>query len=105
MHGGKVFQKTVLSSASEQDQLIAATKATIEAINEIIPTPIVTKVPEIQQIKFKELSEPIIVLLVGVKIKGEERLFPGTARISNSACKAAVRATLDAINRPIGLFL
>lgn len=104
-HGSKVFQKTVLSSANEQDQLIAATRATIDAVNEIIPTPIVTKVSEIQRIKFQELPEPVIVLLVGVRIKGEEKLFPGTARINNSAIKAVVRATLDAINRPIGLFL
>src|SRR5690242_12118362 len=76
----KVFQKTVIAPADEKDRLLAATRATIDAVNEIIPTPIVTRVSEIQQIKFQELSESVIVTLVGIRIKGEEKLFPGTAR-------------------------
>lgn len=104
-YSGKAYQKIVLAPASEKERLMAATQATVEAINEIIPTPIVTRVSEVQQVKFDELSEPVLVTLVGVKIKGEERLFPGTARIGNCALNAVVRATLDAVNRPIGLFL
>lgn len=99
----KIYQKTV--SSNEEDRLLAATKATIDALNEIIPTPIVTRVSEIKQIKFQELSEFVIVTLVGIKIKGEEKLFPGSARTGSSPINAVVRATLDAVNRPVGLFL
>lgn len=100
----KIFQKTVAPS-DEEDRLLAATRATIDALNEIIPTPIVTRVSEIQHIKFQELSEFVIVTLVGIKIKGEEKLFPGSARAGSSSINAVVRATLDAVNRPVGLFL
>ncbi len=104
-YADKVYQKTVIAPIDEKDRLLAATRATIDALNEIIPTPIVTRVSEIQQIKFQELSEDVVVTLVGIKIKGEEKLFPGSARAGNSALNAVVRATLDAINRPVALFL
>ena len=104
-YADKVYQKTVIAPTDEKDRLLAATRATIDALNEIIPTPIVTRVSEIQQIKFQELSEQVIVTLVGIKIKGEEKLFPGSARTGASALSAVVRATLDAINRPVALFL
>lgn len=104
-YADKIYQKTVIAPADEKERLIAATKATIDALNEIIPTPIITRVSEIQQVKFNELSEQVVVTLVGIRIKGEETLFPGTARAGASALNAVVRATLDAINRPVALFL
>ncbi|MBI4851639.1 MAG: hypothetical protein HY819_07580 [Acidobacteria bacterium] len=100
----KIYQKTV-APTDEDDKLFAATRATIDALNQIIPTPIVTRVSEIQQIKFQELSEFVVVTLVGIRIKGEEKLYPGSAKAGSSTVSAVVRATLDAVNRPVGLFL
>jgi hypothetical protein len=84
---------------------LAATQALISAVNSIIPTPIVRRVSEIHKVKFKELTDPVVVTLVAVQIRGQEMLYTGAAKTDNGIVNAAVRATLDAINRPIGLYL
>jgi hypothetical protein len=102
---GQLYQGKAGIESSDHAQVLAATQAAIAAVNSIIPTPIIEKVVEIQQVKFKALAEPVIVALVAVKIKGQQSIFCGSARSGADHLYAAVRATLDAINRPIGLVL
>lgn len=102
---GKAFDSKAASEKDEDSQMMAATKAVVDAVNSVIPTPIITRVTEIQKINFKELSEPVVVVLVGIKIKGKENLYTGSAKFNGAPLYAAVRATLDAVNRPLGLFL
>ena len=93
------------SGVGDQAQMVAASNALINAVNSIIPTPIVTRVAEIQQIRFQSVAETVVVTLVGIRIKGQEMLFSGSARLEGQLLQTVVRATLDAINRPIGLIL
>jgi hypothetical protein len=99
---GKKFEG---SSVLGNDELFAAATATIAALNAIIPTPIVQKVLEIQTVHFQELAEPVVVLLVEIKIKEGKMVFCGSAKTDGNGPRAAARATLDAVNRPIGLYL
>lgn len=105
-YGDEHFHGKAESGTDEHAQMLAAAKATIAAVNTMIPTPIITRVAEIQKVEFKSVKEYVVVILVGTKIRGKEVLFSGSARIDHgSPLCIAVRATLDAINRPIGLVL
>jgi hypothetical protein len=104
-YSGSVVKGSALCGQDEDGQILAATQALISAVNSIIPTPIVRRVSEIHRVKFKELTDPVIVTLVAVQIRGQEMLYTGAAKTDNGIVNAAVRATLDAINRPIGLYL
>jgi hypothetical protein len=104
-YGGSLYQGRAIGGKDETAQMLAATNALIEAVNSIIPTPLVKRVTEIHQIKFKDLNEPVVVVLVAVNIRGQEMLYPGAARFNGTALNGAVRATLDAVNRPTGLVL
>jgi hypothetical protein len=104
-YANKIFQGKAPSGVGEYAQMMAAANALIAAINSIIPTPIVTRVAEIQQVRFQSLAEVVIVTMVGIKIKGQEMLFSGSAKIEGQLLQSVVRATLDAVNRPIGMVL
>ena len=104
-YADKVYKGKSPCGAGEYAQMTGAANALINAINSIIPTPIVTKVAEIQQVRFQSLADVVIVTLVGIKIKGQEMLFSGSAKMDNSLLQTVVRAALDAVNRPIGMVL
>jgi hypothetical protein len=100
-----IYHGKAPSGAGEHAQMMAAANALITAINSIIPTPIVTRVAEIQQVRFQAVAEVVVVTLVGIKIRGQETLFSGSAKVNGALLQSVVRATLDAINRPIGMVL
>src|SRR5438552_2589099 len=80
-YAGNIYPGKAPSGTGEYAQMSAAANAVINAVNSIIPTPIVTRVAEIQQIRFQSVAELVIVTLVGIKIKGQEVLFSGSARL------------------------
>ena len=104
-YADKIYQGMAPSGVGEHAQMMGSANALIAAINSIIPTPIVTRVAEIQQVRFQSLAEVVIVTMVGIKIKGKEMLFSGSAKIEGQLLQSVVRATLDAVNRPIGVVL
>ncbi|MEW6733072.1 MAG: hypothetical protein AB1489_17225 [Acidobacteriota bacterium] len=108
-YNGNTYQGKSTTGTDELAQMTAATNALITAVNSIIPTPIVKRVIELKQISFQALNLPVVVALVAVQIRGQEMFFPGAAKTEESSTHApihaAVRATLDAINRPIGLII
>jgi hypothetical protein len=95
----------VTNATSAADQLLAATKATVNAVNTIIPTPIVKRLVEIQEVKFESLNEPAVIALVCIEIKGQESFFLGAVKTDGSLLHAGVRAVLAAVNRPIALLI
>lgn len=102
---GNSYKGISITDKDEQAQMLAAIKALIMAVNSIIPTPIVTRVSEVKMVNFQDIPDPVIVTVLGIKLRGIETLFPGTAKQQGSTLLSAVRAALDAINRPIGLVL
>lgn len=104
-YGDNTYKGSSPAGKDELEQMMAATRALIEAINSILPTPIVKRVAELQKVQFRALTEPVIISLVAIQIRGQEVYYPGAARSDGQLIQAAVRATLDAINRPVGLVL
>ena len=104
-YADQIFHGKAPCGVGEHAQMMAAANALVDAINSIIPTPIVTRVAEIQQVRFQSVAELVIVTLVGIRIKGQEALFSGSAKVSGQLLQTVVRATLDAVNRPIGMVL
>jgi hypothetical protein len=104
-YADKLYQGKAPNGVGEHAQMMAAANALVNAINSMIPTPIVTRVAEIQQVRFQAIAQQVIVTLVGCRIKGQEVFFSGSAKVEGQLLQSVVRATLDAINRPIGMVL
>ncbi len=87
----------------EKNLMRAASAALIQAVNSLLPTPIITRAVDIQQVSFRSIQKQAVVTLVGVRIAGMERFYPGMALLNSSLLESAAIATLSAVKAPTGL--
>lgn len=91
------------SIEGEKNLMRAASAALIQAVNSLLPTPIITRVADIQQVSFPSAQKQAVVALVGIRIAGVERFYPGVTLLNGSLLESAAIATLCAIKNPTGL--
>src|SRR5438034_11306064 len=65
-YADQIYKGMAQSGPNEHAQMLAAANALINAVNSIIPTPIVTRVRALQQVRFQSISELVVVTLVAI---------------------------------------
>jgi hypothetical protein len=86
--------------------LEGSVKATMTAINELVPKAPPVRLLRVKQHFLAEVGHSVVTVLVEIGDGDEARRLPGIAKVREAnALEAASRATLNALNRTIAPFL
>ena len=102
----KIFEGERSGAGDENSRLELAAEATLAAIHSALTKEVPIKVKGINASEaFPGLSETLLVVVVEIDDDGQVIVMPGSCRNSGDSVEAAVKATLDATNRIVELYL
>jgi hypothetical protein len=90
----------------EKARLTLAAQATLDAISAALVKPVTLKLKGINTDEsFEEISETLLIVGVIIDDGKSEVVMPGSCRITGDKLEATIKATLDATNRTMELYI